>query len=110
MLNGVVNLLKNFGKIQEEMKKIKDELAGKEVTGVSGAGMVEVTINGKFEMIDIRIEKKLMKGDDPEMLQELIVGAVNDALGKVQMMIKDSFQQLTGGLNLPDIGLPGIFG
>ena len=55
MLNGVVNLLKNFGKIQEEMKKIKDELAGKEVTGVSGGGMVEVTINGKFEMIDIRI-------------------------------------------------------
>jgi hypothetical protein len=92
------------------MKKVQEEIAKEEVTGSSGGGMVEVTINGKFEVVDVRIEKKLLKGDDAQMLEDLILAAVNNAMSKVQELIKGRLGQFTGGLQLPGIGIPGLFG
>jgi len=110
MIPDVMKLLRQFQKIQGEMKKIQEEIAKEEVTGSSGGGMVEVTINGKFEVVDVRIEKKLLKGDDAEMLEDLILGAVNSAMSKVQELIKERLGQITGGLQLPGMGIPGLFG
>ncbi len=110
MIPDVMKLLRQFQKIQGEMKKVQEEIAKEEVTGSSGGGMVEVTINGKFEVVDIRIEKKLLKGDDAEMLEDLILAAVNSAMSKVQELIKERLGQITGGLQLPGMGIPGLFG
>jgi hypothetical protein len=110
MIPDVSKLLRQFQKIQGEMKKVQEEIAKEEVTGSSGGGMVEVTINGKFEVVDVRIEKKLLKGDDAEMLEDLILAAVNSAMSKVQELIKERLGQITGGLQLPGMGIPGLFG
>ncbi|TKJ44901.1 YbaB/EbfC family nucleoid-associated protein [Candidatus Aerophobetes bacterium Ae_b3b] len=110
MIPDVSKLLRQFQKIQGEMKKVQEELAKEEVNGSSGGGMVEVTINGKFEVVDVRIEKKLLKGDDAEMLEDLILAAVNSAMSKVQELIKERLGQITGGLQLPGMGIPGLFG
>lgn len=110
MIPDVMKLLRQFQKIQGEVKKIQEEIAKEEVTGSSGGGMVEVTINGKFEVVDVRIEKKLLKGDDAEMLEDLILAAVNSAMSKVQELIKERLGQITGGLQLPGMGIPGLFG
>ncbi|MCK4618115.1 YbaB/EbfC family nucleoid-associated protein [Candidatus Aerophobetes bacterium] len=110
MIPDVMKLLRQFQKIQGEMKKVQEEIAKEEVTGSSGGGMVEVTINGKFEVVDVRIEKKLLKGDDAEMLEDLILAAVNSAMSKVQELIKERLGQITGGLQLPGMGIPGLFG
>jgi len=110
MIPDVSKLLRQFQKIQGEMKKVQEEIAKEEVTGSSGGGMVEVTINGKFEVVDVRIEKKLLKGDDAEMLEDLILAAVNSAMSKVQELVKERLGQITGGLQLPGMGIPGLFG
>jgi len=110
MIPDVMKLLRQFQKLQGEMKKVQEEIAKEEVTGSSGGGMVEVTINGKFEVVDVRIEKKLLKGDDAQMLEDLILAAVNSAMSKVQELIKERLGQITGGLQLPGMGIPGLFG
>jgi len=110
MIPDVSKFLRQFQKLQGEMKKVQEEIAKEEVTGSSGGEMVEVTINGKFEVVDIRIEKKLLKGDDAEMLEDLILAAVNSAMSKVQELIKERLGQITGGLQLPGMGIPGLFG
>lgn len=106
----IAKLLKNFQKIQGEMKNLQEELSKQVITGSSGGGMVEVTMNGKFEVIDIKIEKRLIQGRDMQMLEDLIVAAVNDAMKKAQGLIKDKMGQLTGGLSIPGIGIPGMSG
>jgi DNA-binding YbaB/EbfC family protein len=110
MIPDVMKLLRQFQKLQGEMKKIQEEIAKEEVTGSSGGGMVEIAINGKFEVVDVRIEKKLLKGDDAQMLEDLILAAVNSAMSKVQELIKERLGQITGGLQLPGMGIPGLFG
>jgi len=106
----IAKLLKNFQKIQGEMKDLQEKLSKQVITGSSGGGMVEVTMNGKFEVMDIKIEKKLIQGKDMQMLEDLIVAAVNDAMKKTQDLIKDKMGQLTGGLSIPGVGIPGMFG
>ncbi|RLE07009.1 YbaB/EbfC family nucleoid-associated protein [Candidatus Aerophobetes bacterium] len=106
----MVKLLRQFQKIQEEAKKIQGELAKEEVVGSSGGGMVKVTFNGKFEVLDVEIERKLLKENDMEMLEELILAAVNDGMKKVQELIKKRVREFTGGLNIPEIGIPGMWG
>ncbi len=110
MITDVAKLLRQFQKLQGEFKKAQREIAKEEVTGSSGGGMVEVTVNGKFEVIDIRIEKKLLEEKDVEMLEDLILAAVNKAMAKVQELVKGKLGQLTGGLSIPGIGIPGMFG
>jgi len=108
MITDVAKLLRQFQKLQGELKKAQKEIAKEEVTGSSGGGMVEVTVNGKFEIVDVRIEKKLLKEEDVEMLEDLILAAVNKAMTKVQELVKGKLGQFTGGLNIPGIGMPGM--
>lgn len=110
MIMDMAKLLRQFQKMQGDIKKIQKEIAKEKVTGSSGGGMVEVTINGKLEVIDIEIEKKLMEEKDVEMLEDLILAAVNKAIHKAQQLAKEKMGQLAGGLNIPGMEIPGIFG
>lgn len=110
MIMDMAKLLRQFQKMQGDIKKIQKEIAKEKVTGSSGGGMVEVTINGKLEVIDIEIEKKLMEEKDVEMLEDLILAAVNKAILKAQQLAKEKMGQLAGGLNIPGMEIPGIFG
>jgi nucleoid-associated protein EbfC len=100
------NILKQAQKMQGEMAKIQEEMSAASVVGQSGGGMVEITMDGKQEVKNIRIDPVAVDARDVEMLEDLIVAAFNDAQTKVQSMTKDSMAKVTGGLNIPGLNLP----
>ncbi len=102
------NLLKQAQKLQAQIEKMQEELEGKTVEASSGGGMVKVVVNGKQEIVSIEIEPEVINPDDKEMLQDLIVAAVNEGLAKAKEMITEHMQKLTKGLNIP--GLPKLNG
>ena len=100
------NLLKQAQQLQTKMAKLQEELEGKTVEASSGGGMVTVVVNGRQEILSINIEPEVIDPDDQEMLQDLIITAVNDGLAKAKNMVNEEMGKLTGGLNLPHI--PGL--
>lgn len=102
------NLLKQAQQFQSKMAKLQEELGEKTVEATSGGGMVSVVANGKQEIVSITIEPEVIDPEDKEMLQDLIIAAVNDALTKAKNMVQEEMGKLTHGLNLPN--LPGLFG
>lgn len=95
------NLMKQAQEMQAKMGELQARLASAEVTGQSGGGMVEVTINGKFDLRRVRVDKSLAKPEDVEVLEDLIVAAFNDARAKVNAHAEGEMHKLTGGLSLP---------
>lgn len=92
MFRGMVKLFREFQKLQSELKKIQKELARLQVTGSSGGGMVEVTFNGKLEVLKVKIDKKIFEERNTELLESLVAGAVNQGIQKVQELIKERLQ------------------
>ncbi len=92
--------------MQEDMAKLQEELADKTVESSAGGGMVKVIANCQQEIMEIKIEPEAVDPDDLEMLEDLILAAVNDALNKAQKMASEEMGKLTGGLNIP--GMPGF--
>jgi len=97
------SMMKQAQKLQSKMLKLQDEMADKTVETTSGGGMVKVVANGRQQIISIQIEKEVVDPDDLEMLQDLILAAVNDALVKSQEMISSEMSKLTGGMNIPGL-------
>ena len=83
--------------------KLQEELAEKTVETAAGGGMVKVVANGKQQILSIQIEKEVVDPEDIEMLQDLILSAINEALTKSQEMVAAEMSKLTGGLNIPGI-------
>jgi DNA-binding YbaB/EbfC family protein len=104
MVKGIGNMMKQIQKMQQEMEKIQEELANKTVEGTAGGGMVKVIANGKQEILEIKIDPEVVNKDDVEMLQDLIVAAVNQAREKAQELANEEMSRLTGGLKIP--GMP----
>ncbi len=105
------SLMKNAGKIKEELAKLQASLEEITITASSGGGMVEVIANGKMKIISIKIDDEVMKTGDKEMLEDLIISAVNDALQQIQEITSSKMNELTGGLLsfLPEgFKFPGI--
>lgn len=100
-MKGMGNLMKQAQKLQSKMLKLQEELAEKTVETSSGGGMVKVVANGKQQVVSIDIEKEVVDPDDVDMLQDLILAAVNDALTKSQEMVSSEMSKLTGGMNIP---------
>jgi hypothetical protein len=96
-------IMKQAQKMQAQMAKIQEDLAGEQVEGSAGGGMVTVTANGQGDVVAVRIEPEVA-GDDVEMLEDLVLAAVNDALRKSKELANSRMSQLTGGL-----GMPGLF-
>jgi DNA-binding YbaB/EbfC family protein len=100
------NLLKQAQQFQSKMAKLQEELAERTVEASSGGGMVTVVANGRQEILSITIDPEVVDRDDIEMLQDLILAAVNDALARAKSMVNEEMGKLTQGLNLPNI--PGF--
>jgi DNA-binding YbaB/EbfC family protein len=97
------NLLKKAQELQEKMTKLQEELGEKTVEASAGGGMVTVVANGKQEIVSITIDPEVVDSNDIEMLQDLVLAAVNDALFQAKRMISEEMSQLTGGVNIPGI-------
>ena len=102
-MKGMGNMMKQAQQLQSKMMKLQEELAEKTVDASSGGGMVKVTANGRQQVLSIQIEKEVVDPDDVEMLQDLVLAAVNDALAKAQEMVSSEMGKLTGGLNIPGL-------
>ena len=102
-MKGMGNMMKQAQQLQSKMMKLQEELADKTVDSSSGGGMVKVTANGRQQILSIQIEKEVVDPDDVEMLQDLVLAAVNDALAKAQEMVSSEMGKLTGGLNIPGL-------
>jgi len=100
------NLMKQAQQLQTKMAKLQEELGEKTVEASSGGGMVSVVVNGRQELLSIKIDKEVINPDDQDMLQDLISAAVNDGLTKAKNMVSEEMSSITGGLNLPPI--PGL--
>ena len=108
----MLDMMKMMGKIkeaQEKMKKIKDELDTIEVKTESGAGLVSVVVNGKKELISIKIDDSIL--NEKEMVQDLIVAATNKALNEIDIKIKDHMKEKTGDIlpNIPGFDIGNFF-
>jgi nucleoid-associated protein EbfC len=101
------NIMQQAQQMQSKVADIQKSLEAKKVTGNAGGGMVNVTVNGKCDIISIEIEDVMINADEKVMLQDLIVAATNDAIRKAQELSKSEMKQLTGGLNIP--GLSNLF-
>lgn len=99
MKGGIGQLMKQAQQMQENMQKAQEEMASITVTGESGAGMVRVTMTCQQEVRKLEIDDSVM--DDKEMLEDLVVAAMNDAQRKVQETVQEKFSGMASGLNLP---------
>ncbi len=102
-MKGMGNMMKQAQKLQSQMMKLQEELADRAVESSSGGGMVTVVANGRQQIVSIQIENEVVDPDDVEMLQDLVLAAVNDALAKAQEMVSSEMGKLTGGLNIPGL-------
>lgn len=105
MGGNIGNLMKQAQKMQQDMQKAQEELAGKTVEATVGGGVVTVVATGQKEIKEVRISKDVVDPDDVETLQDLVLAAVNEALRQADELAKSSMGDLTGGLG----GIPGLF-
>ncbi len=103
--NMLSNIMKQAQQMQERVKKLQEEAAGKTVEASSGGGMVTVVCNGRQEVLSIKIDPSVVDPKDIDMLQDLVTAAVNEALRKSQDLMKEEMGKLTAGMGLP----PGLF-
>ncbi|MCS7149696.1 MAG: YbaB/EbfC family nucleoid-associated protein [Caldimicrobium sp.] len=102
-------LFKEVQRIQKRMEETAKELEEKTVTAQVGGGMVKVTANGRQEILSIEIEEELLKPEERDMLQDLIVAGVNEALKKAKALVEEEMAKITGGLALPPgFKIPGF--
>ena len=100
------DVLKNAQKLQEQMSGFQEKLETIQATGSAGGSMVEIDINGKLEVLAVRIAPQAVEGGDTEMLQDLVMAAFTDSMAKVRETISGEVGAMTGGLNLS--GFPGV--
>ncbi|HOD28346.1 MAG: YbaB/EbfC family nucleoid-associated protein [Syntrophales bacterium] len=103
MSHNIGNIMKQAKKLQERMGQLQAEMEQKTVTATSGGGMVTVTVSGKGELVSLKIERDVVNAEDVEMLQDLILAAVNEGVRKAQEMAQSEMMKLTGGLNIPGL-------
>ena len=106
MPGNMANLMKQAQKMQRQMEEQAKEMETKEFTATAGGGAVEVTISGKREVLKVKLDEEVVDPDDIELLEDLIVAAVNEALRKVEEESGAAMSKLTGGMGG---GIPGMF-
>lgn len=103
------NPMQQVKALQDKMLKMQEELAFLKVEGSAGGGMVVAVMNGRQELLSIKIDSQVVDPNDLEMLQDLTVAAVNDALRKSQELASGEMGKIAGGLNIPGLKIPGLF-
>lgn len=100
-MHNLGNIMKQAKKMQERIGQLQQELEKRTIEAQAGGGMVRVVVNGKFEIISLKIEKEVVNPEDVEMLQDLIAAAVNEGIRKAQEMTSQEMAKITGGLSIP---------
>ncbi len=103
MQKGLGNMMKQAQQMHTKMEEIQKELADKKIEAESGGGMVKVTANGKGEILSIRIENEIVKQEDKEVLEDLLLVAINEALRRSQELNVSEMSKVTGGLKIPGL-------
>ena len=96
-------MIRQAQKMQEEMAAFQEEFASREFTASSGGGMVEVTVTGAREVTAVKIKPEVIDPEDPEMLEDLITSAVNEALRNIEAASNSGMEKITGGMNMPGL-------
>jgi DNA-binding YbaB/EbfC family protein len=96
-------MLRQAQQLQQRMARLQEEMAGRTVESSVGGGVIKVVANGKQEVVSVTIDREVVNPEDVEMLQDLIISAVNDALKKSQEMMQTEMSKLTGGFKMPGI-------
>ncbi|MCE3242988.1 MAG: DNA-binding protein YbaB/EbfC family [Deltaproteobacteria bacterium] len=104
-IGGMGNLLKQAQEMQSRMAKIQEELAQKTVDGSAGGGMVQVTVNGQLALTRITIDPSVINSEEREMLEDLIMAAINDGMRKARDMASSEMSKITGGLKIPGLSI-----
>ena len=102
-MKGMGNMMKQAQKLQSKMLKMQEELGQRTVETSAGGGMISVVANGRQQLVSITIDPEVVDPEDVEMLQDLVLAAVNDALNKAQEMVAGEMSKLTGGMNIPGL-------
>ena len=105
-MGGMGDILKQAQQMQKKMAKLQEDLKERVVEGSSGGNMVKALVNGKKELLKVEIKPEVMDPDDVEMLEDLIIAAVNQAMMKAEEMAEEEMNKITGGLG----GMPGLGG
>jgi nucleoid-associated protein EbfC len=103
MTKGLGNILKQAQQMHAKIAQLQEEIAAKTVEGSSGGGMVNIVMNGKQEIVSVRIDPEVINREDVEMLQDLIMAAVNEAVRKSQELMQEEMKKITGGLSIPGL-------
>ena len=96
-------IIRQAQQMQERLARLQEELAGRTVEASSGGGMVTVVVNGRQEVVSVWIEKEVVSPEEVELLQDLVTGAVNEAISRSRKMMADEMAKITGGLNMPGL-------
>lgn len=102
-IGDIGNIMKQAQELQERLAQVQAEAGNKTVEGSAGGGMVNAVVNGRLEVVALRIEPQVMEGGDLEMLQDLVVAAVNQGIRAAQKMMADEMSKVTGGLKIPGL-------
>jgi DNA-binding YbaB/EbfC family protein len=103
MAKGLGNIMKQAQQMQQKIARLQQELEGREVEATAGGGMVTAVVNGKQQLLSLKIEKAVVDPEDVEMLEDLVTAAVNEALKQSQEMMQAEMGKVTGGMNLPGL-------
>ena len=102
-MKGLGNILKQAQEMHAKISQLQEEMANKTVEASAGGGMVNIVMNGKQQVLSIRIDPEVVSREDIDMLQDLMAAAVNEAIRKSQEMMTEEMKKITGGLNIPGI-------
>ena len=102
-MGDMAKMVKQAMSLKDNMEEIKESLAHETVEASSGGGMVTVVVNGKMDVLSLKIDPTIDVSGDPEMLETLILAAVNEGLRKAQDLLKDKMQEITGGIDIPGL-------
>lgn len=103
MKGGMQGMMKQVQQMQAKMMRMQEKMASETAEGQAGGGMVTATVNGKQELLSVRLEKEVVDPEDMEMLQDLIVAAVNAAMKNIQTRINEEMAKVTGGVKIPGL-------
>lgn len=100
-MGNLSNLLKQAMNAKEKIEELQNYLGNEVIEASAGGGMVNVTLNGRFEVLSLQIDREIVNPEDPEMLETLIVAALNEGVRKTQEIVRAKMQEITGGLEIP---------
>ena len=104
MAKGMSGMMKRVQKMQKKMMQLQEEIAERRVEGTAGGGMVTAVVDGKLSVVELRIDPAVVDPEDVEMLEDLVLAAINQGQQKAQEMMNREMGQFTGGLNIPGLG------